>query len=87
MKLFRIAGVAVAAAALVACGGGPTEENVAAADNITLETENLDVGADLNATDLNAVSIDANNVAVNDVTVENAADDAANSADNATNTQ
>jgi len=87
MKLFRIAGVAVAAAALAACSGGATEENAATTDNLALETENLDVGADLNATDLNAVSIDANSVTVNDVTVENAVEGAANTADNATNAQ
>ena len=86
MKLFRIAGVAIAAAALAACGGANNEENAASADNLALETENVDVGSDLNATDLNAVSIDANNVTVNEVTVENAAD-GANAADNATNAQ
>ena len=43
MKLFRIAGVAVAAAALAACGGGATEENAAATDNIALETDKLDL--------------------------------------------
>ncbi len=69
MKLFQIAGIAVAAASLAACGGAATEEN-AASENIALETENLD----LNAADLNAVSIDANTVVANEVTVENAAD-------------
>jgi Flp pilus assembly protein CpaB len=87
MKLFRIAGVAATAAALAACSGGATEENTAATDNLVLETENLDVGSDLNATDLNAVTIDANSVTVNDVTLENAAGGAANAADNATNAQ
>jgi hypothetical protein len=87
MKLFRIGGIFVAAAALTACSGGATEENRATADNLALETENLDVGSDLNATDLNAVSVDANNVTVNNVTVENTADGAANAADNATNAQ
>jgi hypothetical protein len=81
MKLFRIAGVAVAAAALAACGGA-TEENVATTDNITLETENLDVGADLNATDLN--TLDANALDANSLEA-NTTDNAANAADNATN--
>jgi len=81
-----LAGVAIAAAALAACSGA-AEENAATADNIALETENLDVGADLNATDLNAVSVDANSVTINDVTVENTADGAANAAGNATNAQ
>ena len=64
MKLFRIAGVAIAAAALTACGGAATEENTATADNIVLEGENFDVNAtDLNAVDVNAV--DANAVDLN----------------------
>ena len=81
MKLFQIASVAFAAAALAACGGGASEDNTAAADNISLETENLDVGTDLNATYLNAV--DGNATEAVDA---NAADNAA-TADNTTNAQ
>ena len=65
MKLFQIASVAVAAAALAACGGGASEENAATADNIALETENLDVGTDLNAADLNVVDANAADNAAN----------------------
>lgn len=83
MKLFQIAGVAVAAAALAACGSGATEENVASADNVALEGENLDANVDLNATDLNAV--DANATAGNEAEA-NATDNAA-AADNASNAQ
>ena len=81
MKLFQIAGVAVAAAALAACGSGATEENVASTDNVALEGENLDANVDLNATDLNAVDANAGNEAD-----ANAADNAA-AADNASNAQ
>ena len=77
MKLFQIAGIAVAAASLAACGGAANEDN-AASENIAPETENLD----LNATDLNAVSIDANTIVANDVTAENEAD--ANAAETGT---
>ena len=84
MKLFQIASVAVAAAALAACGGGASEENTTAVDNVALETENLDVGADLNAADLNAV--DANASLGNEVGA-NAADNAATAEGNSTNAQ
>ena len=81
MKLFQIAGVAVAAAALAACGSGATEENVASADNVALEGENLDANVDLNATDLNAVDANAGNEAEANADVNAAA------ADNASNAQ
>jgi hypothetical protein len=66
--------------ATVACD---QRRELAATDNVALETENLDVGADLNATNLNVVdssAADAN--AVN----ANAADNAA-AADNSANAQ
>ena len=71
MKLFRVAGVAIAAATLAACGGTATEENTAVTDNLALEVENLDLNAaDLNAVDVNAVdanAVDANAVDANAV--------------------
>jgi hypothetical protein len=58
MKSLRIVGLTAALAALAACGGA-TEENNVAADNVALETENLD----LNATDLNVdTNVDINAV-------------------------
>ena len=60
-----------------------SEENVAATDNVALETENLDVGADLNATDLNVVDSNATDANAVDA---NASDNAA-AADNSTNAQ
>ena len=81
MKLFRIAGVAVAAAALAACGGAATEENTGATDNLALEGESHDLNAaELNTLDVNAV--DANAVDTNAVDT-NATD--ANASDNAAN--
>ena len=74
MKLFQIAGVAFAAAALAVCGGTSSEENTAATDNVALEGENLDLNA-----------VDANATAGNEAEA-NAAGNAA-SADNATNAQ
>jgi hypothetical protein len=56
---------------------------VAATDNVALETENLDVGADLNATDLNVVDSNATDANAVDA---NASDNAA-AADNSTNAQ
>lgn len=86
MKAFRMAGVAVALAALAACGGNSAEKGNAAADNVALETENLDLNAtDLNAVDANAV--DANAVNAN-AAVGNEVGSEANAADNvATNAQ
>ena len=69
MKVFRVAGVAIAAATLAACGGTATEENTATVDNIALEGENIDLNAaDLNVVDVNAVdanAVDANAVDAN----------------------
>lgn len=81
MKLFQIAGLTAAAAALAACGSGATEENVASTDNVALEGENLDANVDLNATELNAVDAKAGNEAEANLT------DNAEAAHNASNAQ
>ena len=85
MKSIQLIAVAAGLAALTACGGTSTEE-ANNADNVVLETENLDVG--LNSSDLNAVdanlgsdlnAVDANLTANVDANV--ATDNAVNAAE------